>query len=110
MSLKRSLNLFFLNFSEILLKSSGPWAGGVGNILFLQDHCQSKVRFDLAGEKKSKITELQMFYFSKVVLHGKYKSFPAGRSGLNEDFKKGIFSDYDSNKCLLQKISNNNTL
>ena len=81
MSLKRSLNAFFFNFSEFLLKSSGPWAGDVGSILFLQDHCQFKVTFDLDGDKKSKITELRIFYFSKLILQGKYKSFPAGRVG-----------------------------
>lgn len=67
-------------------------ARDIGNILFLRDHCQFEVRFDLAGDKKSKITELQMFSFPKLILQGKYKSFPAGRSGLDDDFKNDFFN------------------
>lgn len=90
MSLKKSFNFFFFNYSEILLKSSGPWAGDVGSILCLQDHCQFKVTFDLDGEKKNKITELQIFYFSKYITR-EVQIIPSWKSGLNEDFKKDFF-------------------
>lgn len=56
--LKNSSNHFFLNSSEILLISSGLLAEDVGDdILFLQDHCRLKVRFDPSGDRKSKIIE-----------------------------------------------------
>ena len=63
--------------------------------LFLQDHCQFKVRFDLSRDENSKIIESQIFYFSKLISQGKeLQIIPRW----NEDLKT-LFPGYNINQC-----------